>query len=98
MYLDYAEFQASKGKPMYMRNWAEKLNAFLQFNEEEILQDKGKISKIIAHELATEKLKKYRIKQDKNYMSDFDKAIKQLKNNSKSVTKYSSNTDDNEKE
>ena len=98
MYLDYAEFQASKGKPMYMRNWAEKLNAFLQFNEEEILQDKGKISKIVAHQLATEKLKKYRIKQDENYISDFDKAIKQLKNSSKSVAEYSSNTDDNEKE
>jgi len=37
MYLDFAEYQASKLKPMYMKDWAKKLDAFLQFNEEEIL-------------------------------------------------------------
>jgi len=52
MYLDYAEFQASKAKPMYMKDWAMKLDAFLQFNEEEILNDKGKISRVVAAELA----------------------------------------------
>jgi hypothetical protein len=39
MYLDFAEYQASKLKPMYMKDWAKKLDAFLQFNEEEILND-----------------------------------------------------------
>ncbi|MFH1232880.1 MAG: virulence RhuM family protein, partial [Patescibacteria group bacterium] len=48
MYLDYAEMQAQKGVVMYMKDWAEKLDAFLQFNEKDILQDSGKIS----HELA----------------------------------------------
>ena len=40
MYLDYAEMQAQKGVVMYMKNWVEKLDAFLQFNEKEILQDR----------------------------------------------------------
>ena len=42
MYLDYAEFQASRGKPMYMKDWTGKLNAFLKFNEQDILQNSGK--------------------------------------------------------
>jgi hypothetical protein len=80
MYLDYAEFQASKGKPMYMKDWAIKLDAFLQFNEEEILNDKGKISRAIAIELAIKEYEVFRVKQDQNFISDFDKAIKILKN------------------
>ncbi len=80
MYLDYAEFQASKGKPLYMKDWAKKLDAFLQFNEEEILNDKGKISRAVAAELAVKEYKAFRVKQDQKYISDFDKAIKQLKN------------------
>lgn len=79
MYLDYAEFQASKAKPMYMKDWAIKLDAFLQFNEEEILNDKGKISRVVAAELAVKEYEAFRIKQDQNYISDFDRAIKKLK-------------------
>ncbi len=82
MYLDYAEFQASKAKPMYMKDWAIKLDAFLQFNEEEILNDKGKISRVVAAELAVKEYEAFRIKQDQNYISDFDKAVKQLKKKS----------------
>ncbi|MBV5342193.1 virulence RhuM family protein, partial [bacterium] len=44
MYLDYAEDQAEQGKLMTMKDWAEKLNAFLQFNQKEILQNSGKIT------------------------------------------------------
>ena len=79
MYLDYAEFQASKGKPMYMKDWVVKLDAFLQFNEEEILKNSGKVSKAIAHELAIKKYEKFRVKQDENFISDFDKVMKQIK-------------------
>jgi len=82
MYLDYAEFQASKAKPMYMKDWAVKLDAFLQFNEEEILNDKGKISRVVAAELAVKEYEAFRVKQDQNYISDFDKAVKQLKKKS----------------
>lgn len=79
MYLDYAEFQASKGKTMYMKDWAEKLNAFLKFNEEEILKDNGKISKEIAQQLAINEYEKFRIKQDQNYISDFDSLTKKMR-------------------
>ncbi len=44
IYLDYAELQASRGRLMKMRDWTDKLDAFPQFNEQEILQDKGKVS------------------------------------------------------
>lgn len=54
MYLDYAETQAKKKKPMYMKDWAEKLDAFLEFNEHEILTNAGKISAKLAEQFATE--------------------------------------------
>ncbi|MFC1615380.1 virulence RhuM family protein, partial [Patescibacteria group bacterium] len=52
MYLDYAEMQAKKGIIMYMRDWVKKLNAFLKFNEYEILNNSGKISHEVAEALA----------------------------------------------
>ncbi len=79
MYLDFAEFQASKAKMMYMKDWAKKLDAFLQFNEEEILQDNWKISKEIAIVLAENEYEKYRVFQDKKYISDFDKMFLEAK-------------------
>ncbi|MFW5728012.1 MAG: virulence RhuM family protein [Spirochaetia bacterium] len=79
MYLDYAELQASRGRLMKMRDWEEKLNAFLQFNDYEVLQNKGRISREIAQALAEQEYKEFRITQDKNYISDFDKIIKDLK-------------------
>jgi hypothetical protein len=48
MYLDYAELQAVRHKPMYMKNWVEKLNAFLKFSEYEILTNAGKVSQEVA--------------------------------------------------
>lgn len=83
MYLDYAEFQASRGKAMYMRNWTVKLDAFLKFNEQDILHDKGKVSHEVALALAEKEYEKFRVKQDKNYVSDFDKIVKQLKGKNK---------------
>jgi len=83
MYLDYAEFQASRGKAMYMRDWTVKLDAFLKFNEQDILHDKGKVSHEVALALAEKEYEKFRIKQDKNYISDFDKIVKQLKGKNK---------------
>jgi hypothetical protein len=78
MYLDYAEMQAQKGVVMYMIDWVEKLDAFLKFNEVEILQDSGKISHEVAEELALKEYEKYRSIQDKNYVSDFDREVKKL--------------------
>jgi hypothetical protein len=75
MYLDYAEFQASKGRPMYMKNWAEKLDAFLKFNEQNILHDKGKVSHEVAVALAEKEYEVFRKEQDKKYISDFDHEV-----------------------
>jgi hypothetical protein len=83
LYLDYAELQAVRNKPMYMKDWIEKLNAFLKFNEYEILTDTGKISHEVALSLATKEYEKFRIIQDKKYISDFDKEIKLLEKNKK---------------
>jgi hypothetical protein len=78
MYLDYAENQAGKGTVMYMKNWVEKLDAFLQFNEEAVLKHPGKVSHEVAVALAENEFEKYRIVQDKLFESDFDKAIKEI--------------------
>jgi hypothetical protein len=76
MYLDYAESQARKGAMMYMKDWVAKLVAFLQFNEEAILDHQGKISHEVAMTLAEVEYEKYRIEQDKLLESDFDRIIK----------------------
>lgn len=78
MYLDYAENQASKGVVMYMKDWIEKLDAFLQFNENAVLKHQGKVSHEIALALAESEFEKYRITQDQLFESDFDKEIKKL--------------------
>jgi hypothetical protein len=78
MYLDYAENQAQKGSIMYMSDWIQKLDAFLQFNEESILRDAGKVSSAIAKELAEKEYDKYKIKQLQIYESDFDILIKKM--------------------
>jgi len=78
MYLDYAENQAARQKPMKMTDWVQKLDAFLQFNEYEILKNPGKISNEVAVKLAKDEFDKFRVIQDKNYESDFDKEVKRI--------------------
>lgn len=78
MYLDYAENQAERGIPMTMEDWAEKLNAFLKFNEVDILQDAGKVTAEIAKAFAESEFEKYRPIQDKLFESDFDRVVKKL--------------------
>jgi len=78
MYLDYAELQAVRNKPMYMKDWIEKLNAFLKFSEYEILTDAGQISHEVAMALANKEYERFKKIQDKNYISDFDKEIKRI--------------------
>jgi len=75
MYLDYAETQAERNIPMTMEDWASKLNAFLQFNEKELLTNSGKVSHAIAKAFAESEFDKYRVIQDKQFHSDFDKLI-----------------------
>jgi len=78
MYLDYAETQAQKGVVMYMKDWIEKLDAFLQFNEYQVLKDPGNVSHEIAKRIAEHEYDKYRVIQDQSYESDFDKELKKL--------------------
>ena len=80
MYLDYAEMQAKNKKVMYMKDWIVKLDAFLQFNEKEVLEHKGKISHEVAVALALNEFEKYRVVQDKEYLSDFDKLLLKMEN------------------
>ena len=83
MYLDYAELQAIRNIPMYMKDWIKKLNAFLKFSEYEILTNAGSISREIALALANKEYEKHRIIQDKEYISDFDREIKKITNRKK---------------
>ncbi len=80
MYLDYAESQAERNIPMTMNDWASKLNAFLQFNEKEILGNAGKVTQAIAKAFAESEFEKYRIVQDRLFESDFDIAVKKALN------------------
>lgn len=77
MYLDYATRQARRHIPMTMADWAEKLDAFLKFNDAEILSDKGKVTAKIAKTFAESEFEKYRIIQDSLYKSDFDKLMEE---------------------
>jgi hypothetical protein len=78
MYLDYAEDQAENGIPITMKDWAIKLNAFLQFNNKELLENFGKVTAIIAKSFAESEFEKYRPIQDKLFESDFDREVKKL--------------------
>jgi hypothetical protein len=78
MYLDYAEYQAENGIPMTMKDWATKLNAFLQFNNKDLLENFGKVKATIVKSFAESEFEKYRPIQDKMFKSDFDKEVKKL--------------------
>ncbi|MCR9101907.1 MAG: virulence RhuM family protein [bacterium] len=78
MYLDYAENQAKRQIPMKMADWVKKLDAFLQFNEYDVLQNAGKVSAKVARELADKAYEEYRQQEDKRLESDFDETIKDL--------------------
>ena len=79
MYLDYAENQASKGRLMKMNDWTDKLDAFLVFNEYDILKDAGKIRANVAKKFAENEYEKFRVKQDIEFKSDFDKMVERTR-------------------
>jgi hypothetical protein len=78
MFLDYAENQAARQIPMRMEDWVNKLDGFLQFNEYEILTNAGKVSHEVAKRLAEEEYTKFRVIQDRDYESDFERAAKKI--------------------
>jgi len=79
-YLDLAEMQAIRHIPMTMADWEERLNGFLTLWDHNILQDNGKISAEMAKLHAETEFEKYRVIQDKNYISDFDELLTETKN------------------
>lgn len=79
MYLDFAEMQAKRGIIMNMQDWVNRLDAFLQFNEVDILKDAGRVSHEVALALAEKEFEQYNINQDKLLKSDFDKMLEQNK-------------------
>lgn len=78
MYLDYAENQAKRQRPMTMQEWAEKLDGFLRFNEYDILDTTGKVSAEVAKRLAEEEYEKFRVHQDREFVSDFDEVARKM--------------------
>lgn len=83
LYLDYAELQAERQIPMSMEDWAKRLDGFLEFNGNEILTGAGKISAEQAKLYAETEFEKYRIVQDRIFMSDYDKFLIELEEKSK---------------
>ena len=79
MYLDYAEDQAHRHRPMHMKDWIERLNAFLRFNERNILTHAGAISHELAEEHALRQFDIYEQIQLAALENDFDRFIKETK-------------------
>ncbi|RVU46691.1 cell filamentation protein Fic [Lujinxingia sediminis] len=79
MYLDYAENQAARQRPMKMADWIKKLDAFLEFNEYEVLTNAGKVSANVAKALAEEEYSKFRVRQDREFESDFEREVKRVR-------------------
>ena len=82
-YLDLAEDRAERHIPMTMEDWAKRLDLFLMADDREVLQDAGKITAEIAKARAETEFEKYRVIQDRLFMSDFDKYMLELEENAK---------------
>lgn len=78
MFLDYAENQAARQIPMRMADWAARLDAFLAFNEYDVLTNAGSVSAEVAKRLAEEQYTTFRVQQDRSFESDFEKEIKRI--------------------
>ncbi|MDR2790233.1 MAG: virulence RhuM family protein [Campylobacteraceae bacterium] len=82
-YLSFAENMAKRGRIMTMSDWAKKLDEFLKFNEYGLLPNAGKVSTDEAKGKASKEFEKFRVIQDKEFVSDFDKAVEEIKSTGK---------------
>ena len=82
-YLDLAEDRAERHIPMTMEDWSKRLDLFLMADDREILQDSGKITAEIAKAKAEMEFEKYRVVQDRLFVSDFDRYLMELEGNAK---------------
>ncbi len=78
MYLDYAENQARRERLMKMADWVARLDAFLRFNEYDVLTHAGKVSAEVARQLAEERYVAFRVQQDRRFESDFEREVKRI--------------------
>lgn len=78
MYLDYAENQARREQLMKMADWVVRLDAFLRFNEYDVLTHAGKVSAEVARQLAEEHYVAFRVQQDRRFESDFEREVKRI--------------------
>ena len=79
LFLDIAENNAERNIPMYMNDWKKEVENALTLFHYEVLEGKGKISHKMAVEKAEDEYDKYKVIQDKNYISDFDKLLNESK-------------------
>ena len=87
LYLDFAELQATNGRPMKMADWIKKLDEFLQVSEKKLLDNAGTVSAKAAEIKANAEYEKYRKEQEKNNLSDFDREVKKLEKGAKNSKK-----------
>ena len=78
MYLDYAENRAARQIPMKMADWVQKLDAFLSFNEYEVLTNAGTVKAEVARQLAETQYAEFRVGQDRTFTSDFEKEARRI--------------------
>lgn len=86
-YLDLAEERAKRKIPMTMEDWAKRLDAFLRFDEREVLQNAGAITAEIAKHHAESEFETYRVIQDRKFESDFDKEMRALERSRKKAAR-----------
>jgi len=98
MYLDYAELQARRNKLMKMGDWVKRMDDFLKFNEYDLLKNSGSVTAKFAKSFAEKQYEKFRVIQDKNFQSDFDKISSKIIQNREipSETKESTEKKNNE--
>ena len=82
-YLDFAENMAKRKIPLTMEDWEKRLNSFIEMFEYGILNDAGKVSAEIAKLHAETEFEKYRVIQDRLFMSDYDKYLLELEKSGK---------------
>ncbi len=86
IFLDIAEDNAERNIPMYMKDWKKEVDTVLSIRHYDILEGKGKISKKEADEKAEKEYEKYKVIQDKKFLSDFDILLLEAENINKSQT------------
>ena len=75
MFIDYAELMAEDGVPMSMQDWLNETDNFLMNNRRKLLQGKGKVSHADALKIASDTFERFRVRQDREYISEFDRKM-----------------------